>query len=67
MENVEVKNEVVEVTTKKSKGFVVGLFLAATAAVGTFLYKRFRKNKVVEVPASDEQLFANIDIEEEIQ
>ena len=48
MENVEVKNEVVEVTTKKSKGFVVGLFLAATAAVGTFLYKRFRKNKVVE-------------------
>lgn len=68
MENVEVKNELVgETTSKKTKGFIVGMFVAATAAVGTFLFKRFKKNKVAKVdePVTEDELFVNI--EEEIQ
>lgn len=67
MENFEVKNEMVEGTTKKSKGFVVGLIAAATAVVGTLIYKRRKKNKeeVVEVIESDAKIFE--DINEEIK
>lgn len=66
MENVEVKNEVVETTTNKSKGFVVGgMLVAALAAVGTWVYKKFRKNKVevVEEPIANEEIFEGINEE----
>lgn len=65
MENVEVKNEMVgETTSKKSKGLIVGMLVAATAAVGTLLFKKFKKNKVevAEQPVSEKEIF---DIDEE--
>lgn len=66
MENVEVKNEMVESTTKKSKGFIVGLVATAVAVVGTLIYKRLKRNKeeVVEVIESDAKIFEGINDEE---
>lgn len=65
MENVEVKNEMVEGTTKKSKGFIVGLIAAATAVVGTLIYKRRKRNKeeVVEIIEKETEVFDVIDEE----
>lgn len=63
MENLEQNTEmVVETTGKKSKGFIVGMLLAATAAVGALVYKKFRKSKVEE-PTSNEEVFEGINEE----
>lgn len=64
MENVEVTNELVETTTKKSKGFIVGLIAAATAVVGAIIYKRRKRKEVVEAPESVEEIFVGIETEE---
>ena len=64
MENLELTNEMIEgSTTKKSKGLIVGMLIAATAAVGTFIYKKIKKNKAeqTEQPISDEDVFTDID------
>ena len=64
MENLELQNEMVEeTTTKKSKGLLVGMIVAATAAVGTLLYKKFKKNKVESEQPTNEEVFTNIDEE----
>lgn len=65
MENLEVKNEMVESTTKKSKGIIVGLVATAVAVVGTLIYKRRKRNKeeVVEIIEKETEVFDVIDEE----
>lgn len=60
MENKEM------VKTTKSKGLFVGVLVAATAAVGTLFYKKFKKNKVETVVEPNGNIFDEL-IEEEIK
>ena len=64
-ENIMENKEMIK-TTIKSKGLFVGVLVAATAAVGTLIYKKSKRNKVEIVAEPQENIFKDI-IEDEKQ